>query len=96
MIVAGRKYRYRFATGGELILFKHILLSSILENNRVIVIEKQLKLWAFENLQLHLQLQQNRVINYDFVNYNYNFSKPVVNKHPCSHYSGLKLHARFK
>ena len=47
----------------------------------VIVIEKrqkifqlQLQLSAIENFQL--QLQQNRVINYNFVNYNYNFSKP--------------------
>ena len=38
-------------------------------NNRKIVIENQQK-----NFQL--QLQQNRVINYNFVNYNYNFSKP--------------------
>ena len=71
--------RYRFATGKKLILFKHILLSCILMNNRVIVIENrqkifQLQLSTFENLQL--QLQQNRVINYNFVNYNHNFSKP--------------------
>ena len=72
--------RYRFATGGKLILFKHILLSSIIVNNRVIVIENgqkifrlQLQLSAFENSQS--QLQQNSVINYNFVNYNYNFSK---------------------
>ena len=48
-------------------------------NNRVIVIENgqknfQLQLSTFENVQL--QLQQNRVINYNLVNYNYNFSKP--------------------
>ena len=50
--------------------------------DRVIVIENrqkifllQLKLFTFENFQL--QLQQNRVINYNFVNYNYNFSKPA-------------------
>ena len=60
-------------------MFKHILLSSILVNNRVIVIENQQKIFqlqssTFENFQL--QLQQNRVINYNFVNYNYNFSKP--------------------
>ena len=69
-------------------MFIHILLSSILENNRVIVIENrqkvfqlQLQLSTFENFQLklQLQLQQNRVINYNFVNYNYNFSKPGLN-----------------
>ena len=73
------------ATGSILILFKHIVLSSILVNNRVIVIENrqknfqlqlQLQLFTFKNFQLQLQLQQNRVINYNFVNYNYNFSKP--------------------
>ena len=80
MIATGRKYRY--ATGGKLILFEHILLSSISVNNRVIVIENrqkifqlQLQLSTFENFQL--QLQQNREINYNFVNYNYNFSKPA-------------------
>ena len=64
-----------------MILFKHILLLSILVNNRVIVIENgqknfrlQLQLLTFENSQLNLQ--QNRVINYNFVNYNYNVSKP--------------------
>ena len=86
VIATGRKYRYRFATGGKLILFKHILLSSILVKNRVIVIENrqkifqlqlQLQLSNFENVQL--QLRQNRVINYNFVNYNYNFSKPDGN-----------------
>ena len=83
VIATGRKCRYRFATGGKLILFKHILLSSILVNKGVIVIENnqksfqlQLQLSTFENFQLQLQLQQNRVINYNFVNYNYNFSKP--------------------
>ena len=48
-------------------------------NNKVIVIENwqqifQLQLSTFENCQL--QLQPNCVINYNFVNYNYNFSKP--------------------
>ena len=81
MIATDRKFRYRFATGGKLILFKHILLSSILVNNRVVVIEDgqknfQLQLSTFENSLLHLQ--QNRVINYNFVNYNYNFSNPGV------------------
>ena len=81
MIATSKKYRYRFVTGGKLISFKHILLSSILGNNRVIVIENrqkifqlQLQLLTFENFQL--QLQQNRIINYNFVNYGYNFSKP--------------------
>ena len=45
-------------------------LSSILVNNRVIVIENRQKIFQ-------LQLQQSRVINYNFVNYNYNFSKPA-------------------
>ena len=65
-----------------LILLKLILLSSILVNNRVIVFENrrkifqlQLQLLTFENFQL--QLQQNRVINHNFVSYNYNFSKPA-------------------
>ena len=63
-------------------LFKHILLSSIVVNNKVFVIENKLKnlqlqLSTFENFQL--QLQQNRVINNNFVDYNYNFSKPAVN-----------------
>ena len=48
-------------------------------NNKVIIIENrpkifQLQLSTFKNFQL--QLQQNRVINYNFANYNYNFSKP--------------------
>ena len=67
-----------------MILVTHILLSSIIENNRVIVIENrqkifqlQLQLSTFENVQLQLQLQQNRVVNYNFVNYNYNLSKPA-------------------
>ena len=56
-----------------------------LVNNRVIVIENrqkifqlqlQLQLPTFGNVQLQLQLQQNRVINYNFVTYDYNFSKP--------------------
>ena len=58
------------------------ILSSILLNNRIIVIENrqknfqlQLQLLTFENVQL--QLQQNRVINCNFVNYNYNFSMPA-------------------
>ena len=83
MIANDRKFRYRFTTGGKLILFKHILLSFIFVNNRVIVIENgqkifqlQLQLSTFENSLLQLQLQQNRVINYIFVNYNNNFSKP--------------------
>ena len=47
-------------------------------NNSVIVIENrqkifQLQLSTFEKFKL--QLQQIRVINYNFVNYNYNFSK---------------------
>ena len=61
-----------------MILFKHILLLPILVNNRVIAIENkqknfqlQLQLSTCENFQL--QLQQNRVINYNFINYNYNF-----------------------
>ena len=56
-------------------------------NNRAIVIENKQKIFqaqlqvqfsTFENFQLQfqLQLQQNRVINYNFVNYNYNFLKP--------------------
>ena len=57
MIATGKKYRFRFATGKKLILFEHILLSSILENNIVIVIENrhknfQLQLPTFENVQL--------------------------------------------
>ena len=57
-------------------------VNAALVNNRVTVIENrqksfqlQLQLSTFENSQL--QLQQNRVINYNFVNYNYNFFKPV-------------------
>ena len=81
LIATGRKYRYRFATGGKLILFQHILLPSILVNNRVIIIENrqkifQLQLSTFENAQLQLKLQQNRVFNCNFANYNDNFSKP--------------------
>ena len=49
-------YRYRFANEGKLILLKHILFSSILVNNRVIVIENGQK-------KFQLQLQQNRAIN---------------------------------
>ena len=60
-------------------MLKRILLSSILVNNRVIATETrqkffQLQLSAFENFQL--ELQENCVIKYNFVNYNYNFSKP--------------------
>ena len=51
-------------------MFKQFLLSSILVNIRVILIENgqknfqlQLQLSNFENSQLQLQLQQNRVIN---------------------------------
>ena len=75
MIATGRKYRNRLATGEKLILFKNTLLSSILVNDRAIVIENRQKIFQ---LQLQLQLQQNRVINYNFVNYNYNFSKPGI------------------
>ena len=67
-----------------MILFKHILLSSIFVNNRVFLVENkqknfqlQLQLSTFENIQL--QLQQNRVINDNFVNYSYNFSMPDNN-----------------
>ena len=84
MIANDRKFRYRFATGGKLILFKRILLASILVNNRVIVIENgqkiiqlQLQLSTFENSQLQIQLQQNCVINNNFDNYNYNFPSVV-------------------
>ena len=68
-------------------MFEHVLLSSLSVNYRVIVTENRQKIFqlhlqlsTFENFQL--QLQQNCVINYNFVNYNYNFSKPeyyVVN-----------------
>ena len=62
-------------------MFEHILLSSRLVNNRVIVIENrqknfQLQLSTFENSKLQLQLQQNCEINCNFINYYYNFSKP--------------------
>ena len=84
MIATGRKLRYQFATGENFVLFQHILLLSIVVNNRVIVIENRqksfqlhLQVSIFKNSQLHLQLLQNRVINYNFVNYNYNFSKSV-------------------
>ena len=43
VIATGRKCRYRIATREKLILFKHILLSSILLNNRVIVFENKRK-----------------------------------------------------
>ena len=52
VIATGRKYRYRFATGGKSILFKQILFLSILVNNKVIVIKNRQK-----NFQLQLQLQ---------------------------------------
>ena len=69
----------KFHSNLQLILFKHILLLSILVNNRIIVIVNrqkifQLQLSTFENSQL--QLQRNCMINYNFINYNYNFSKP--------------------
>ena len=61
VIATGRKYQYRFATKRKLILFKHILLSFTLVNNRVILIENrqkncqlQLQLSSFENFQLQL------------------------------------------
>ena len=78
VIATGRKFRHQFATGGKLILFKQILLLSILVNNIVIVIENrpkifQLQLPYFENSQL--QLHQNRTINYNFFTYKDNFSK---------------------
>ena len=85
VIATRRKYEHRLAIEGKFILFKHFLLSFVLENNRVIVIENrqkifqfQLQLSTFENrqLQLQLQLQQNLLINYNFVNCNYKFSKP--------------------
>ena len=77
VIATGWKYRYRFATGGKLILFKHILLSSILVNNRVIVIENGQKIFQ---LQLQSSTFENFLLpyNYNFVNYNYNFSKPAA------------------
>ena len=87
VIATDRKQRHRIATGEKLISLKHIMLPSILVNNRVIVIENrqkifqlQLYLSIFENFQL--QLLQNHVINYNLVNYNYNFSKPAYN-HSC-------------
>ena len=77
VIASGRKFQYQFAIGGKLILLKHILLLSNLVSNRVIVNENRQKVFqlqssTFENSQL--QLQQNRVVNTNFVNYNYNFS----------------------
>ena len=51
VIATSGKYPYRFATGAKLMLFKRILLSSILVNNIVIVIENRQKM-----LQLLLQL----------------------------------------
>ena len=63
VIATNTKYRYRFATGEKLLLLKHILLSSILVSNRVIIRENrqknfqlQLQLSTFENVQLQLQL----------------------------------------
>ena len=61
VIATGRKYRYQFAAGGKLILFKHILLSSILVNNRVIVIENRQK-----NLKLQLQLSTFVIVQLQF------------------------------
>ena len=64
-------------------MFKHTLLSSISVHNRVIAMENrqkifqlQLQLSTFEKLLL--QLQQNRVTNYNFFNYNYNFFKSAL------------------
>ena len=100
VIATDRKFRYRFAIGGKLLLFKHILLSSIFVNNRVIVIKNGqknfqlqllLQLSTFENVQLQLQLQQNRVINYNLINYNYNFSKPGLERHFCDNAKGHTL-----
>ena len=61
VVATDKKYRYRFANGEKLILFKDILLLSILVNNRVTVNENrhkifqlQLQLSTFENFQLHL------------------------------------------
>ena len=48
VIATGRKFRYQFATGGKLILFKNILLLSILVNNRVIVIENRQKIFQLQ------------------------------------------------
>ena len=52
-------------------------------NNSVIVIgdrqnffQLQLQLQLSTSEKFQLQLQQNRVINYNFVDYNRNFSKP--------------------
>ena len=58
MIATCRKYQYRFATGGNLLglVFKHIFLSSILVNNRVIVIENRQKIFQ---LQLQLSTFEN-------------------------------------
>ena len=47
VIATGRKYRYRFATRRKLILFEHILLSSMSVNNRVIVIENGRKFFNY-------------------------------------------------
>ena len=48
----------------------------IVIENRQKIFQIKLQSSTFENLQL--QSQQNHVINYDFVNYNYNFSKRAV------------------
>ena len=62
-------------------MFKHILFSSILVNNIVIVTENEQKIFQLQ-LQLlnfeifQLQLHQNCVIDFNFVNFNYNFSRP--------------------
>ena len=71
VIATGRKIPY--ASGGKLTLFRHVLLSSLSVNNRVVVIENWQKIFQL-HLQLstfeNFQLQQNYVINYNFVNYN--------------------------
>ena len=85
VIATGRKYRYRFATGAKLILFKHIL-SSILVNNRVIVIENRQKNFSITifidfwkcSITIIITIQQNRVINYNSVNHNYNFFSSLL------------------
>ena len=58
VIAIGRKYRYQFGIGEKLILFKHILLS-ILVNNRVIVIENRQKIFQ-------LQLSTLKIFNYNY------------------------------
>ena len=67
------------------VYYQFLVASSRTTNNKIIVIENrqkifqlQLQLSTFENFQLQLRLLQNRVINYNFVNCIYNFSKPDV------------------